>query len=86
MPLFPAIVVRQTAMPKDQSSQDDGKNRMPPSYYQEFLAQREEVMRYKWIHSEREGRDIGFERALVSWVRQERDAWRRKRQQWLGGE
>ncbi len=79
----PATGFRTPAMPQDQNSEEDEKDWMPPSYYQEFLAQREEVMRYKWIHSEREGRDIGFERALVSWVRQERDAWRRKRRQWL---
>ena len=30
--------------------------------YKEFLAEREEVLRYKWIESEKVGYDIGFER------------------------
>lgn len=49
------------------------------SYYQEFLAQREAVMAYKWIQSEKAGHDIGFDQALVSWVRNEREAWRKNR-------
>jgi len=50
------------------------------SYYQEFLAQREAVMAYKWIHSEKAGHDVGFDHALITWVRTERDAWRKSHQ------
>lgn len=46
------------------------------SLYQEFLAEREEILRHKWIESEKLGRDIGFERALLDWIRNHRDAWR----------
>jgi len=46
------------------------------SLYQEFLAEREEILRHKWIESERLGYDIGFERALLDWIRKHRDAWR----------
>ena len=35
------------------------------SLYQEFLAEREEILKHKWIESEKEGKDIGFERALL---------------------
>jgi hypothetical protein len=35
------------------------------SLYQEFLAEREEILKHKWLESERLGYDIGFERALV---------------------
>ncbi len=49
------------------------------SLYQEFLAEREEILRHKWLESERLGRDIGFERALLDWVRNHRDAWRASR-------
>jgi hypothetical protein len=54
----------------------------PPerNYYEEFLAEREEIRRYKWVVSEEEGRDIGFERALTEWVAKHRQAWREKRQ------
>lgn len=55
--------------------------RAEPNYYQDFLAEREEIRRYKWIMSEKEGRDIGFERALTEWVTKHRQAWRRARQE-----
>ncbi len=47
--------------------------------YQEFLAEREEILRHKWLESERLGYDIGFERALLDWIRKHRDNWRAAR-------
>ena len=38
------------------------------SLYQEFLAEREEILKHKWIESEKAGEDIGFERALTDWI------------------
>lgn len=49
------------------------------SLYKEFLAEREEILRHKWIESEKAGRDIGFERALLDWIRRHRDGWRASR-------
>lgn len=49
------------------------------SLYQEFLAEREEILKHKWIESERLGHDVGFERALLDWIRKHRDGWRAKR-------
>lgn len=49
------------------------------SLYQEFLAEREEILKHKWIESEKEGRDIGFERALLDWIRNHRESWRETR-------
>jgi hypothetical protein len=49
------------------------------SLYQEFLAEREEILKHKWLESERLGYDIGFERALLDWIRKHRDAWRANR-------
>lgn len=49
------------------------------SLYQEFLAEREEILRHKWIESERLGHDIGFERALLDWIRKHREGWRSAR-------
>ncbi len=46
------------------------------SLYQEFLAEREEILRHKWLESERLGYDIGFERALLDWIRKHREDWR----------
>lgn len=44
--------------------------------YKEFLAEREEILRHKWIESEKAGQDIGFERALLDWIVKYRSAWR----------
>lgn len=49
--------------------------------YREFLAEREEILRHKWIESEKAGHDIGFERALLDWVLKHRGAWRSERLQ-----
>jgi hypothetical protein len=52
--------------------------------YQEFLAEREEILRHKWIESEKQGKDIGFERALLDWIRKHRESWRSARNKKLG--
>ncbi len=54
------------------------------SLYQEFLAEREEILRHKWLESERLGYDIGFERALLDWIRKHRDSWRAARRSQSG--
>lgn len=51
------------------------------SLYQEFLAEREEILKHKWLESERLGYDIGFERALLDWIRKHRESWRAARRQ-----
>lgn len=48
--------------------------------YKEFLAEREEILRHKWIESEKAGADIGFEKALLDWIVKHRSAWRTQRQ------
>lgn len=50
------------------------------SLYREFQAEREEILRHKWIESEKAGHDIGFERALTDWIMRHRSAWRKARQ------
>src|SRR5437763_989535 len=47
--------------------------------YKEFLAEREEILRHKWIESEKAGADIGFEKALLDWIVKHRSSWREKR-------
>lgn len=49
------------------------------SLYQEFLAEREEILRHKWLESEKAGYDVGFEHALLDWIRNHRDCWRSSR-------
>lgn len=50
------------------------------SLYREFQAEREEILRHKWIESEKAGHDIGFERALTDWIMKHRSKWRKSRQ------
>ena len=47
--------------------------------YQEFLAEREEILRYKWLESERLQR-YRIRKALLDWIRKHRDGWRSARQ------
>ena len=47
--------------------------------YKEFLAERAEILKHKWIESEKAGKDIGFERALLDWVVKHRSSWRERR-------
>ena len=47
--------------------------------YRELLAEREEILIHKWLESEKVGRDIGFERAMLDWIVKHRSAWREKR-------
>lgn len=47
--------------------------------YAEFLAEREEILKLKWIESEKAGKDIGFEKALMIWVRKHRSDWKSQR-------
>ena len=49
--------------------------------YKEFLAEREEILRHKWIESEKAGHDIGFEKALLDWVVRFRASWRQQRKE-----
>ena len=66
-----------TAAKESSSANDLLKN---SSLYREFQAEREEILRHKWIESEKAGRDIGFEQALTDWIIKHRSNWRRNRQ------
>ena len=64
----------------DQSSEDDDNSLVENSIlYKEFLAEREEILKHKWLESEKMGRDIGFERALLDWIVRYRSTWRQDR-------
>jgi hypothetical protein len=47
--------------------------------YKEFLAERAEILKHKWIESEKAGKDIGFEKALLDWIMRHRSNWRERR-------
>ena len=50
------------------------------SLYKEFQAELHEILRHKWLESEKAGRDIGFEQALTDWIIKHRSKWRKARQ------
>ncbi|MCZ6675590.1 MAG: hypothetical protein O7C75_21890 [Verrucomicrobia bacterium] len=43
--------------------------------YREMMAERSKIMEHKWLESEKAGSDIGYEKALFSWVRHHRTHW-----------
>jgi hypothetical protein len=43
--------------------------------YRQFQAEREEVLRHKWIESEKAGHDIGLEQAMTDWILNHRSQW-----------
>ncbi len=51
--------------------------------YQEFLKERKEILKHKWLESEKAGVDIGFEAALLDWIRNHRKQWKVTRKQIL---
>lgn len=63
-------------MPAAQAESQFVKN---SSLYKEFLAEREEILKHKWIESEKAGKDIGFEKALLDWIVKHRSNWRDRR-------
>lgn len=65
-----------TVSPKTMNENDFAKR---SSLYQEFLAERDEILKHKWLESEKVGQDIGFERALLDWIRKHRESWRQTR-------
>ena len=66
--------------PEMNASKEDGSQFVKNSVlYKEFLAEREEILKHKWIESEKAGADIGFEKALLDWIVKHRSNWRDKR-------
>ena len=47
--------------------------------YKELREEHEEVLRHKWLESEKAGHDIGFEQALIDWIVKYRSVWRAKK-------
>ena len=43
----------------------------------EALAQKQEVERHKWLESEKAGRDIGYDAALIDWVMKHKSKWKK---------
>jgi hypothetical protein len=64
-------------MPTDEKDYD--KYFLNSAVYEEYLAERDEIKRHKWIESEKAGRDIGWEKSLLDWKFHHSAAWRKHR-------
>src|SRR5436190_19756580 len=53
--------------------------------YKEFLAEREEILKHKWIESEKARADMGGEKALLDWTFRHSSNWRQNRSKGDGG-
>jgi hypothetical protein len=71
----------ETVSDKREMDTDSKSVVMNSALYREFLAEREEILRHKWIESEKAGHDIGFERALLDWIVKHRSSWRKARRE-----
>lgn len=47
--------------------------------YKEFIDERDEILKHKWLESEKSGYDIGFDKAIVDWIINHRNNWRKSR-------
>ena len=75
----PISFLMNTNLAMGASSEDQQPFVKNSALYKEFMAEREEILKHKWIESEKAGADIGFERALLDWIMKHRSNWRQKR-------
>jgi hypothetical protein len=66
-------------MPVETLPEEEATPRAGSTAYREFLADREDLLRHKWLMSERAGRDVGLEAALFDWVDHHRATMRKQR-------
>ncbi|MDD2677433.1 MAG: DUF4032 domain-containing protein [Methylacidiphilaceae bacterium] len=64
---------------EDSSPREGESLLMNSALYREYLEERKEILRHKWLESEKKGRDIGFEKALLDWILHHRAGWRERR-------
>ena len=48
--------------------------------YKEFLAEKEEILKHKWIESQKVGYDIGYDKAFFDWELKHYRSWKQKRE------
>ena len=47
--------------------------------YKDFIEEKNEILKHKWIEREKKGYDIGFNSALCEWILKYRTPWRRQK-------
>jgi hypothetical protein len=48
--------------------------------YRELKAEHDEILRHKWLESEKVGYDVGFDLAMIDWTLKHSSQWHRERQ------
>lgn len=48
--------------------------------YRELKAEHDEILRHKWFESEKVGRDVGYDVAMIDWRIKHCARWHRERQ------
>jgi hypothetical protein len=51
---------------------------MSSNSYKKYLKIRDEILKHKWIESEKAMKDIGFEQALIDWINKHHPTWKRE--------
>ncbi len=72
--------------PEDKQQSDSDDSFKHSRLYQQLLSEQNEILKHKWIESEKSGHDIGYERALIDWIRHHREGWRAVSQKNKGSE
>jgi hypothetical protein len=47
--------------------------------YKHFSEEKEEILKHKWLESEKAGQDIGFNKALLDWIVYHRKNWKKSK-------
>jgi hypothetical protein len=51
------------------------------TFVREMKEEREEILRFKWLESEKAHQDIGIEKALLLWIMRHRSKWLERRRE-----
>jgi hypothetical protein len=73
------VIILRGMSAEPNATDDESGSRSGAGAYGDYLAEREEILRHKWVMSERQGYDAGFEAALMDWAHNHRAQWRRQR-------
>jgi hypothetical protein len=74
-----SIIVCASFCPAKEGTKVTLRHRKSDPLAEVIRSQQEEIKKYKWIESEKAGRDIGWERAAREWLQQHFPGWKQDR-------
>ncbi|EKD27318.1 MAG: hypothetical protein ACD_79C00761G0003 [uncultured bacterium] len=60
---------------KEQDSENDDVV-LGSKFYKEYCLKKEQILQYKWIESEKAGKDIGLDKAWLQWESRYYNMWK----------